>query len=70
VTRLSEFSPNEQLFTLSQFFKIGKVNQMLGLPLSTKKSYVLILINNGLDCILGGFLTNSPGHRDQQLFME
>jgi hypothetical protein len=37
VTRFDEFSPNEQLFTLSSFFKRTKVDQMLGLLLSMEK---------------------------------
>jgi hypothetical protein len=56
------------LFTLSNFFKIPKEDQMLWLHLFTKKSYVQILINNGLGYILGEFFTNSSGHPACELY--
>jgi hypothetical protein len=55
VTRLGEFSPIGQLFTLDSFFNY-KSSPKRG------KIYAFILTKNRLDSILGDFFTNSSGH--------
>jgi hypothetical protein len=48
VTRLGEFSPNGQLFTMGSLMKIIEVAQIfLRILIRGKKSYILLLTKNG-----------------------
>jgi hypothetical protein len=62
VTRLGENSPIGQLFTLSSFFKITKVDVEVGATFVQEKSYVLLMMYNGLGYFWGGFFTHPSGH--------
>jgi hypothetical protein len=61
VTRLGEFSPIGQLFTLGSLLKNTKVAQFWA-TFSMEKSYVFILTKIALGYTLGDFFTNSSSH--------
>jgi hypothetical protein len=66
-TRLCEFSAVGQLFSLSSFFLISSVVQILGLHFSSIEiMHLHIVAKNELGHILGDFFTSSSGHAGRE----
>jgi hypothetical protein len=64
VTKLGEFSPNGNLFTVGCMMKMIEVALILGALFPHRTRNELVLAKNGLGYILSDFFTNSPGHPD------